>query len=692
MALNREKFQQIKQKIATPSVPEQRHARALVLFDKVLEKLEAEDASPVKGLLFVSGGLQTLDIKDDEAAKILDFLRAQRILNDENSIIEADVKAIFNSKQDDFIAWMENDHSTVASPVAATADDTASAPAALSSGEPDAALATSLDASKGNTPDSSSTTEGVSFEINAAPQTDFTETPLGKAYAEHSAEFQGEYSFSFLKIQKLITWIIENEHPLDKQELINKINSGSFTKENPENIIERLKQRGIISEDAESGAFLLPAGLSPDQLRAKIYFAILDVDDPSVASTVGIFKSFPSVTSAATPAAAPASLDLDISAASTAASSHEPTSPEAKSSEKIIDDLVDRLKTNSWSRPDIYDLLDSDLSFDVALDFVLEVCKNNLATESDDSTQDEKRYRFNYIPDSPDQGAAFKRELTGLLEKWRSKNTTESSTPEATPDTGTVDVFLSSAPGENPAASLEKKRQRIESVTRLFSALKSLPQNRSKVAGAIASCFLVLGAGALMYSGKEKAPEAKPAAEAPADKAPGAATPQRQTEGAAKTQTETYKNAGLYKGLDSKKQETVDKLMTSTAEQFMMPYLNTVTIYQNNIPTRISLNEASKKTLFREMNTDWNTLVAKSFSQGPHDPQGADGITLTDTQGKTYNQVYVRVDEQVAKAFKDIRDVTWIVLKTGKYDPYPERKLEDIYNDIKNKVEATLNK
>lgn len=690
MALNREKFQQIKQKIATPSVPEQRHARALVLFNKVLEKLEAEDASSVKGLLFVPGGLQTLDIKDDEAAKILDFLREQGILNTENKIAKVGAETIFNKKKDDFIARMERDPSTAASPVAATADDTASAPAALSSGEPDAALATSLDASKGNTPDSSSTTEGVSFEINAAPQTDFTETPLGKAYAEHSAEFQGEYSFSFLRIQKLITWIIENEHPLDKRELINKINSGSFTKENPENIIERLKQRGIISEDAESGVFLLPASLSPDQLRAKIYFAILDVDDPSVASTVGIFRSFPSVTSAATPAAAPASLDLDISAASTAASSHEPTSPEAGSSEKIIDDLVDHLKTNSWSRPDIYDLLDSDLSFDVALDFVLEVCKNNFATESDDSTQDEKRYRFNYIPDSPDQGAAFKRELTGLLEKWRSKNTTKSSTPEATPDTGTVDVVLSSAPGENPATSLDKKRQRIEGVTRLFSALKSLPQNRSKVAGAIASCFLVLGVGAIMYSGKEKAPEVKPAAEAQADKATGGAVRPGEQQEAVKAPADAYKNAELYKGLDSKKRETVDKLMASTAEQFMMPYLNTVTIYQNGIPKPINLNEASKKTLFKEMNTDWNTLVAKSFSQGPGDPQGADGITLTDTEGNTYNQVYVRVDEQVAKAFKDIRDVTVVVLSVDKKALYPEGKLENIYDTIRAQVANKL--
>lgn len=779
MGLNRIKLSESRIETATPSGPEQRHARALVLFDKVLEKLEAEAASSVRGLLFVPGGLQTLGITDHEAAEILDFLMKLGILNNENNIAKVDVETIFNKKKDDFIAWVERDPSTAASPVAATVDVIASAPDALSSGEPDTALATGLDASTGAAPGEGSTSEPPKWEVGTIAQPKFADTPLGQAYIKHSTDWKNNFPEDFEREQELLTWMIETS-PLDEQNLSFEIIYKAFTTEPSDNIIQRLKQRRIILEDPKPGTFLLPASFGSDQLRAKIFLAIHnleDPDDPSATPKQLILRSVPSITTATTPASSPAAPDaapkinvksisnligsssrqkartildkyfsngitdsilnkifvhttlwdlngelilqddtlsknfaglddfkkenllsalsaiqdkvnqppisLDTSAASAAAPSVGPTftvpgsSPAAPDnfelSDENIEDLVKHFDTNQWS----LSYMDQHLrryapgiSEGYIRDFLKRAMAEHLIeTGIDNSNQ--SFYRFNYNPKTIGEEARFIQQLKYVLRSL-------------------AEPVLVSSPGNNPDTTPDRRQQRTTSVTRLFSAVKGLAQKSPKITGAIA-CFVILGVGSAMYSGKEKAPEAKPAAGAQADEAPGVAAPQGKSREAAKTSVDAYKNAGLYRALQEGPKNTVDRLMTSTAEQFMMPYLNTVTIYQNSTPTTIHLNEASKKALFREMNIDgWKQLVKESYLQGPNNQQGAGDISLTDTDGTTYTNVYVRIDEQVARAFRDIRDVTMVVLKTEKKAPYPEGKIGDIYNDIKKRVADAL--
>lgn len=866
MGLNRTKLSESRIETATPSGPEQRHARALVLFDKVLEKLEAEAASSVRGLLFVPGGLQTLGITDHEAAEILDFLSAYGILSDENTIEAGDMETIFKKEKDSFIVWMEHYPSTGASPVAATVDDTASAPDALSSGEPDAAVTTGLDASMEgikpltlddmqqfllnheNNSEFNATNLGselaisdtqaqrlkremdrlnlynpegelwpeiknhgigpttptdtladfeqflstlreipdekepaMLFAVDTMPQPEFAETPLGKTYLQHSKELEKNSPYAFEQTKSILNWILKTRQYLSKDQLSFFLTLYKTSSEDNQKIIDRLKYRGVVLQDPKDEDQLsLPPGLSEEKARAKIYLAIHnleDPDDPSATPKQLILRSVPSITTATTPASSPAAPDaapkitvesisdligssskkeartildkyfreeiadsiinkiflytdlwgfddelfvnsdtlsknfaglddfrkenlisalsaiqdkvnqppisLDISAASATAPSVVTTftvpepSPAAPDnfelSDENIEDLVKHFDTDSWSLSYMENHLRvyaPGISEGYIRDFLKRAMAEHLIETGIDNLN-QSFYRFIYNPNDTGGEHQFIQRLKNVL-----RSPTE--------------PVLAQSPGNNPDTTPDRRQQRTTSVTRLFSAVKGLAQKSPKITGAIA-CFVILGVGSAMYSGKEKASESGPAAGAPAGKAPEAAAPQGQSREAAKKQVEAYKKANLYQALEEGPKNTVDRLMISTAEEFMMPYLNTVTIYQNSTPTIIRLNDASKKALFREMNIDgWKQLVKESYLQGPNNQQGAGDISLTDTDGKTYTNVYVRIDEQVARAFRDIRQVTMIVLKTDKNAPYPEGKIGDIYDEIKKGVASKL--
>lgn len=655
-----------------PKTPEE-------LFNITLEAVK--DPYPA---LFTPAELMKKGMTSEEANAIHTFLSAWGFIDDNTNMLRSSAtpnelekfKYVFES-------YMNTAHST-------TANEKSAVTSVFPNNNTATDVLANLGASTGRTPGSGSTTEGVSFEIEAAPQTDFAHTPLGEAYIAHSTALKNNYPATFKREQGLITWMIENKESLEKEDLLRSIRYHASAMEDSDQVIIRLKQRGIILEDTEKKTLYLSPSLSNEGARAKIYLAIHNVDDPSVTPAAKIFKSVDILLGDTTPAAAPASPDvapeITVENISNLIGSNSREEAEAILQKHFSAQITDLILGRIYVHTDLWDR-----------DKKLITVGNTLLKEFQRLDPEGKEAFINALNAIQNRVGRSQTTLDTSAASTAAPSaepifTLPESSPAAPDNFELSDEKIAAAPEDNPATSLDKKRQRIESVTRLFSALKgSAQKSPSRVAGAIASCFLVLGVGTVMYSGKEKAPEVKPAAETPADKATGGAVRQGEQQEAVKAPANAYKNAELYRGLDSKKQETVDRLMTSTAEQFMMPYLNTVTIYQNSRPTTIRLNEASKKTLFKEMNTDWNTLVANSFSRGPGDPQGADGITLTDTAGKMYNQVYVRVDEQVAKAFKDIRDVTVVVLKKQPKEPYPEGKLENIYDTIKAEVTQKLN-